>query len=296
MIAFVYQATVISRGAVGKSFGSPVVRCIIPYLHRHFSANESNNRLWGIKVNPESIGNSILPGGEYCLKHDPRTHADRRVRVEHNYGYFWMVSDLAKTKNKPIVSNKTIIPETEAESFPTLINCQEMKNDEDIVLPDYFLRDNRANDPSAQCTLVAISYKDHGQKLLKSWTEPFEQFYGSSQNRAKVMSLFITEGDFTAFLLASMQKRTIRSKTDPKLLSRTLVRFGSSGLLEFNDALRMHNMLTGYVYLLDGLGRVRFAGSGEASEKEVQNLIKFAKTITPKLCEEKISDNRNDTK
>jgi len=237
-------------------------------------------------VNPESVGDSILPGGEYCIKRDPRTEKDRRVLLERKYGFLWMMADLAKTKSKPTFSNTALIPETEAEVFPTFGDCCEMENDEDVILPEYFLRDNRANDPSAQCTLVAISYKDHGNKLLKSWTEPFEQFYGVGQNRAKVMRLFITEGGFMKFLLVGVQKRSIRSNTNPELLSQTLVRFGSDGILQLNDALRMHNTLTGYVFLLDGLGRVRFAGSGEASENEVQNLIKFAKELTPKLRKE----------
>jgi hypothetical protein len=41
----------------------------------------------------------------------------------------------------------------------------------------------------------------------------------------------------------------------------------------------MHNIMTNYVFLLDDLGRVRFAGSGEASEDEVQRLIEFTKEL-----------------
>eukprot|EP00560_Eucampia_antarctica_P003094 CAMPEP_0197836234 /NCGR_PEP_ID=MMETSP1437-20131217/28326_1 /TAXON_ID=49252 ORGANISM="Eucampia antarctica, Strain CCMP1452" /NCGR_SAMPLE_ID=MMETSP1437 /ASSEMBLY_ACC=CAM_ASM_001096 /LENGTH=58 /DNA_ID=CAMNT_0043442251 /DNA_START=158 /DNA_END=331 /DNA_ORIENTATION=- len=41
--------------------------------------------------------------------------------------------------------------------------------------------------------------------------------------------------------------------------------------------------MTGYVYLLDGLGNVRWAGSGSPDDEgqEVQNLILLAKTLTP---------------
>jgi mitochondrial ATPase complex subunit ATP10 len=51
-------------------------------------------------------------------------------------------------------------------------------------------------------------------------------------------------------------------------------------LEDFRDALRIHNVMCGYVFLLDGIGRVRFAGSGEASEEEANRLIQFARDLT----------------
>lgn len=41
----------------------------------------------------------------------------------------------------------------------------------------------------------------------------------------------------------------------------------------------MHNMYTGYVYLVDGIGRVRWAGSGGGDEEEVANMIRCAKEL-----------------
>ena len=52
---------------------------------------------------------------------------------------------------------------------------------------------------------------------------------------------------------------------------------------DFGDVIRMHNKKTGYAFLLDGLGRVRFAGSGKASEEEVERIIKFTKELAPGL-------------
>lgn len=217
------------------------------------------------------------------MKRDPRTGENRKVLVERNFGSFWHMKDLKKTNNKPTLSNTSLIPETEANVFPSIQDCLVLENDENVILPDFFLSDNRANDPSAQCTLVSISYKDYGAKLLESWTEPFEDFFGVGQRRARAMRLFITEGYFTKALLSGVLKQSIRSNTRQELHSQTLLRFGSDGLLGFNDTLRMHNTLTGYVFLLDGLGRVRFAGSGEASEEEARQLIQFARQLTPKL-------------
>lgn len=42
----------------------------------------------------------------------------------------------------------------------------------------------------------------------------------------------------------------------------------------------MHNIYTAYVYLVDGIGRVRWAGSGKGSDEEVEKMIGFARELT----------------
>ena len=251
-------------------------------MHHFFSTGENSKRIAGIHVNPDSIVSQILPGGRAVLKKD-RKGEYREIMVERAFGHFWMIQDLTKVGNKPILSSE--IPEEEAQDFPTLMNCSVLKTNESVDVPAYFVRDNRANDASAQCTLVAIAYKDYGFKLLPSWTEPFEAAFGVGNERAKAMRISVTEGKFTKMLLSGFMKRSFRASTPPELQSQTLLCFGpdEARLREFNDTLRMHNTLTGYVFLLDGLGRVRFAGSGEGSDKEVNRMIQYAKELTPRL-------------
>ena len=45
----------------------------------------------------------------------------------------------------------------------------------------------------------------------------------------------------------------------------------------------MHNDKTGYVFLLDGTAKVRFAGSGEATSQDMQILIDCVKGLAPGL-------------
>eukprot|EP00978_Attheya_sp_CCMP212_P030258 scaffold110571_cov47-Attheya_sp.AAC.2 len=73
----------------------------------------------------------------------------------------------------------------------------------------------------------------------------------------------------------------VRKNTPEEKHSRTLLYFGDK--TEWRDTLRMHNTLTGYVFLLDGMGRVRWAGSGSATEKELNTLTSIAKELTPLL-------------
>ena len=72
----------------------------------------------------------------------------------------------------------------------------------------------------------------------------------------------------------------MKRNTTPEVQDQTLLYFtggNDSQLNDFRDALRMYNEMTGYVLLLDGIGRVRFAGSGTATDEEAQRLISFAK-------------------
>jgi ATPase complex subunit ATP10 len=58
----------------------------------------------------------------------------------------------------------------------------------------------------------------------------------------------------------------------------TLLYFGSD-VDEFRDVLRMHNIMTNYIFLIDDLGRIRFAGSGPATENDIAALIQCTKEL-----------------
>lgn len=252
-------------------------------LHDFFSTEaDKNKRIAGIHFNPDSIVSLLLPGGRTVLKKDRKGDL-REVMVDRAYGHFWMLQDVSKAGNKPILASE--ISEVDAKEFPTLLGARVLSTNNMVDIPGIFIQDNRTRDPSAQCTLVGIAYKDYGYKLLSTWTDPFEAAFGIGNPRAKAMRLSITEGKFTKMLLSGFLTRSFRKATLPELQSQTLLCFGpeQANLDELNNTLGMHNTLTGYVYLLDGLGRVRFAGSGEATEAEVKRLIALALDLTPRL-------------
>ena len=59
--------------------------------------------------------------------------------------------------------------------------------------------------------------------------------------------------------------------------SNTLLYHGDAE--EMRDILRMHNICTAYMFLLDGAGRVRWAGSGEGLKAEVESMIVIARDL-----------------
>lgn len=119
--------------------------------------------------------------------------------------------------------------------------------------------------------------------MLKSWTEPFQSAF-VDEERVDVFYLNIYEGWVNSNILKPVIKKTVKNNTQQKDYNSTLLVFRND-LEDFRDVIRMHNVMSGYVFLLDGIGRVRFAGSGEATAEEVQRLIGFAKELTPLVKE-----------
>ena len=87
--------------------------------------NANPDRIQGVVVNPESVGNKILPGNLVYKKYKWSGNT-RKVPMELDHGYFWMIGDLKRTENKPTLSNDTLIPEGDAQHFPVLTGLQSL--------------------------------------------------------------------------------------------------------------------------------------------------------------------------
>jgi mitochondrial ATPase complex subunit ATP10 len=241
-----------------------------------FASFEDANpeRIKGIQVNPDSVGSTVLPGN-YVYKKFRLSGNTRKVPVELEHGYFWMMWDLEKTGKKPTISNETLISEKDAESFPVLTGLHTL-NKERVDLPFYFVE--QADEKDVRCTLVAISFREYGHKLLSSWVKPFKQAFEGNP-AVNVLNVQITER-WTMKPLSGLLSSIIRGNTPAEEYDNTLLYFGTD-VDEFRDVLRMHNIMTSYVFLVDDLGHIRFAGSGEASEQEVERVVRFAKQLIP---------------
>jgi mitochondrial ATPase complex subunit ATP10 len=222
-----------------------------------------------------------------------RTTRDGRVQTRYTelvHGYFWMLKDLRRTQEKPVLANTdALIPSSLAQILPDLPRVQPLLLDTTtnaathsggtVDFPAHLLRQNRSRDPSAQCTLLAIAFRDFGFQQLASWIVPFSDAYAHN-DRVQVATLLVSEGWLNRMLLRPVIVASTRRNTPPEQRSRTYLHFGSSPHVEeWRDALRLHNVLVGYVLLLDGLGRVRFAASGTATETELAALMQGARDL-----------------
>lgn len=241
-----------------------------------------------IRMNPDGFSRRILPGS-YAMKVNAKTQTERKLLAERVFGYFWMFKDLELTKEKPILGNEGCIDDSVAERFPALGGKNDARGelpitltDEVVSMPDFCYRNNRAMDPTSQCTLVGLSYREFGNKMLPSWINPFKEALCSPasprRNRVEVVQISVQEG-FALRLLKGMVKSGFRKAVPVEDHERTLLFFGADQT--FKDVLRCHNTCTGYVFLLDGIGRIRWAGSGKPTDEEMRTLIEVAKELTP---------------
>lgn len=94
----------------------------------------------------------------------------------------------------------------------------------------------------------------------------------------KSVNVSITER-WSLYMLRGTIANLMRKNTPAAEHNSTLLYFGSN-VDDFRDVLRMHNIMTNFVFLVDNLGRVRFAGSGPATEEDVTKVIQFAKDLS----------------
>ncbi|CAJ1942694.1 unnamed protein product [Cylindrotheca closterium] len=238
-------------------------------LQRFEDANP--DRIRDIQVNPEGIGSQILPGNLVYKKYRFSGNT-RKVPLELVHGYFWMMWDLRRTGHKTTLSNETLIPAEQAQLFPVLQGVQSL-NDTKTDLPFFFVDDSPA---AKKVTLLSIAFRDSGFKSIPSWTDPFQEAFDDNE-KVGTLKLSITERlslyPFRGPLTRVMKKNTPENEHDS-----TLVYFGTD-VDDFRDVLRMHNIMTNYVFLIDDLGRIRFAGSGPATKDDVAKVIQFAKEL-----------------
>jgi hypothetical protein len=139
------------------------------FLHNNLSDQQeeeiARHRHHGILMHPDSISHLILPPGNVVRRTTRRGKVQNQY-IELEYGYFWMIKDLKRSHEKPIVSNETLIPTRLAKPFPLLPGCKSLTGEKVDLGADYITRRNRSGDAAAQCTLVAISFRDFGFRQL----------------------------------------------------------------------------------------------------------------------------------
>ncbi|KAH6765101.1 ATPase complex subunit [Perilla frutescens var. hirtella] len=231
-----------------------------------------------------------------------------RLKDEISRGYFQDMKDMEKHGGKVSKANKIIIPASSAIKFPTLeVNfpdgsCLKLpltsdENDVNASASDnakgYSLKlplTSKANDTNAsmsdtaKVSLLCLSFRASSSPMLDSWISPFlETFAHSSDVRLYEVSFIdswlLSRWLIRKLLLKFMKKRTPGEKQDA--LHRQLgYAFGDH--YYFRKELQIINLLTGYIFLVDKHGRIRWQGSGVAAEDELLSLL----TCTSLLLEE----------
>jgi mitochondrial ATPase complex subunit ATP10 len=276
------------------------LRAFILESDQNFNTTNTPHSLYRqvIRMHPQSIGQHIVSPGNMVWKYNPRTKQSKLRYTELVYGYFWPLKELRLCNDKLILTTQSdldkppLIPAHLAPIFPSLQQTQSLADLSSYVgpLPEYFAQHAPEG---ASCTLVGVSFNDYGYQLLQQWFNPFRDAFA----RPSVAQITISDGYLNRYLLRNVIVAAQKKHTPRDRYPHTLLSFGGTakGATEnmlpldlWRDSLRMHNPYTCYVFLLDGLGRIRWIASGpplqgtstEPSLDEVQSLLTAARALT----------------
>ncbi|KAL1557680.1 hypothetical protein AAHA92_08231 [Salvia divinorum] len=246
----------------------------------------------------------------YKLAHQAAVDQSRaRIKDEMSRSLLTDMNELANHRGKVSKANKVIVPATSALKFPSLevyftdgakltlpvtskegeanlspsntakLPLTSKTNDTNVLTSD------AAETDSAKASLISLSFRESSRAMVDSWTSPFlKAFAHSSDVHLYEVSLtdqwLLSRKVIRKLLLKYMRKPTPAEKQDA--LQRQIV-YSFGDHYYFRKELKIVNLLTGYAFLLDKSGRVRWSGTGAATEEELSSLL----TCTSILLEEK---------
>ncbi|XP_047968283.1 uncharacterized protein LOC125212225 [Salvia hispanica] len=246
----------------------------------------------------------------YKLAHEAAVKQSRaRIKDEMNRSIFTDINEFEKHRGKVSKANKVIVPAASALKFPSLevyftngskltlpvtskedeanlsssnmakLSLTSKTNDTNVLTSD------TAEIDSAKASLICLSFREISRAMVDSWTSPFlKAFAHSSDVRLYEVSLtdqwLLSRKLIRKLLLKYMRKPAPAEKQDA--LQRQIV-YSFGDHYYFRKELKIVNLLAGYAFLLDKSGRIRWSGTGAATEEEVSSLLR----CTSMLLEEK---------
>ncbi|RVX20221.1 hypothetical protein CK203_004770 [Vitis vinifera] len=225
-----------------------------------------------------------------------------RLADEMNRGYFADMSEFKQHGGKVMawlpfslncsivlfvqiaMANKIIIPAMAAMKFPALeVNYSDGRS---LKLP-ISSHGNEAGTSKLdipKASLLCLSFRASSQAMIDSWSKPFFDAFSDSKNVqlyevSFVDSWFLSLNPIKRLLLRIMKK----SKPDGKSVLQRQIVYSFGDHYYFRKELKILNLLTGYMFLVDKFGRIRWQGFGLAAEEELASLL----SCTTLLLEEK---------
>ncbi|KAI3523349.1 hypothetical protein L1887_01413 [Cichorium endivia] len=200
-----------------------------------------------------------------------------RLKDEMNRGYFADMAELKQHGGKIALANKVIIPAMEALKFPQLeVNYS---NGTCFKLPITSFETNNESKSmktdTPKATLMCLSFRATSQEMTNSWSVPFIETFKDSE-KVQLYEISFIESWLLSLtpikqLLLRMLKKPKRDESDGVLQRQIAYAFGDH--YYFRKELKILNLLTGYMFLVDKFGRIRWQGFGLATEEELSSLL-----------------------
>ncbi|XP_020235573.1 uncharacterized protein LOC109815304 [Cajanus cajan] len=207
-----------------------------------------------------------------------------RLKDELNRGYVADMAEFKKHGGKIAAANKVLIPAMVATKFPDFeVSFSDGKTMKlPIRVSDGTVGSDKSSVPKA--SLVCLSFRASSQAMIDSWSMPFVEAFSKSKDIHLYQVSFIDSWllcrfPIKRFLLWTMKKPNHPESRDT-LQKQMVYSFGDH--YYFRKELKILNLLTGYIFLLDNFGRVRWQGFGLATKDELSSLLSCTSLISDK--------------
>ncbi|GMI88977.1 hypothetical protein like AT1G08220 [Hibiscus trionum] len=206
-----------------------------------------------------------------------------RLADELNRGYFDDMSELKQHGGKIAMANKILIPAIAARKFPAV----------DVIYSDGrksklpITSDGNGGDARKlavpKASLVCLSFRANSQAMIDSWSKPFYEAFSESKNVQLYEVSFIDSWLLCLSPIKQLLLRFMRKSSNGEDALQRHIVYSFGDHYYFRKELKILNLLTGYIFLLDKFGRVRWQGFGLAKQEELSSLL----SCTTVLLEEK---------
>ncbi|XP_020585267.1 mitochondrial ATPase complex subunit ATP10 isoform X2 [Phalaenopsis equestris] len=195
--------------------------------------------------------------------------ANDRLKDELSRGYFADLSEIRKNSGKIAPANKTLIPSVAAAKFPDIV--VHFPDGTSIKLPLFEQNgnNNSTDEIIPTASLLCLSFRASSQRMAESWSVPFLESLDTSTKIQVYEVSFVESWLLSLNPMKNLFLKIARSSSNP--LRRFAYFFGDH--YDLRKKLQIVNLLTGYIFLLDGYGRIRWQGFGSATPEEVSSLV-----------------------
>uniref|UniRef100_A0A1J3EXF3 Mitochondrial ATPase complex subunit ATP10 n=1 Tax=Noccaea caerulescens TaxID=107243 RepID=A0A1J3EXF3_NOCCA len=202
--------------------------------------------------------------------------ADERARLndEMNRGYFADMKEFKEHGGKIAAASKTIIPAVSAMKFPELAVTFSNGKFTKLPITSNSIEVNTQSVAVPKVSLVCLSFRASSQEMIGSWSKPFLESFGDRKDLQLFEVSFI---DKWLLCLAPVKKLLLRvlqkpNNSENSVLQRQIA-YSFGDHYHFRKQMKVLNLLTGYIVLIDKFGRIRWQGFGTATPEEVSQLL-----------------------
>lgn len=127
---------------------------------------------------------------------------------------------------------------------------------------------------AGQIALITVAFVEEGQAAINSWAEPFLETYMDKEGFAYYEVPMISEQPPLArnFIDSGM-----RAGLDEKMHPNVVTFYGDYA--PYLSALQMTNLRSGYAFLIDQAGIIRFRGEGKMTPEEWKEMKAVISTL-----------------